>query len=94
VSVPEPWEAIILALATYRVYRLLAEDTILDRPRAWLIKRMPAKFTVGLTCPWCAPPYILAGWFGLWQWEPRWTLVFASFAAILTAVGMMAKLDE
>lgn len=35
---PDWWEFALLALAVFRVYRLIAEDTILDRPRKWLLR--------------------------------------------------------
>lgn len=66
-SVPSWWLFVLLALAAFRVYRLIGKDTILDRPRAWLL-RLPVDWKEGdrvpkgyrdklgtfLTCPWCA----------------------------------------
>jgi Protein of unknown function (DUF1360) len=35
--VPDWWAALLLAAAAFRVWRLLAYDSILDRPRAWVV---------------------------------------------------------
>ena len=61
------WEFVILALAVFRVFRLIAEDTILDWPRKKLLRladdwekegddpgddyRM--EWGIFITCPWC-----------------------------------------
>ena len=38
-------ELIVLALATFRISRLVVEDTIFDVPRAWLLSRWPGDDT-------------------------------------------------
>lgn len=69
--IPEPYQFVLLALVAYRVWRLVAEDAILDRPRRWLV-RLPRKWQEGdsfpskyreelalfLNCPWCAGAWI------------------------------------
>lgn len=67
---------IIMALATFRIWRLLSEDTILDYPRRWLVrlpydwregKRIPPEYRARLGefigCPWC-----LGWWISLVIW--------------------------
>jgi len=39
--------------AAHRITRLIVDDTIADRPRAWLHARLPAKAVEGLGCYWC-----------------------------------------
>lgn len=67
---PQIWTYIgtlfVLGIVAFRIYRLIAKDTILDTPRSWLV-RLPkdweegkpiprgyrAKLAEFLTCPWC-----------------------------------------
>jgi hypothetical protein len=64
---PDWWEFVLLSLAAFRVFRLLAEDDILDRPRNWALglpknweqgKPIPKRYRENLAffirCPWCA----------------------------------------
>lgn len=48
---------LILALAAYRLWRLLALDTILDRPRTAITDRAEGRWWAGwaeaIYCPWC-----------------------------------------
>ena len=37
-DVPDWWEAIILAIASWRVFQLIAYDDIFDQPRRYLTK--------------------------------------------------------
>ena len=41
-----PLEFAVLALAVFRVSRLIVSDTILDTPRLWILARWPASDTV------------------------------------------------
>lgn len=60
--IPEPWEFVLLVLAAFRVWKLIADDRILDRPRDWILDRIVRKrgepkgfyWSDFLTCPWCA----------------------------------------
>ena len=102
-SIPNWYETLLLGLAAYRVWRLLAEDVILDRPRAWLVglsdwtagQRTPASYREGLaeflTCPWCAGAWISIGWWLLWQWQPHFALVVSVPFAISVVVGALAS---
>lgn len=69
--IPPVWQFILLALAAYRLWRLLADDDILERPRRYLL-RLPRTWQEGdsiprkyrnewalfLTCPWCAGAWV------------------------------------
>lgn len=104
-NVPDWWQTALLALAAFRIFRLLGEDTILDRPRAWALRlgnwqegqRVPAsyreKWGTFITCPWCAGFWISLAWWGAWLVWPHGTLVAATPFAISAVVGLVAKLD-
>ena len=69
--IPPLYQFLLLAFATYRAWRLLAEDDILERPRRYIV-RLPRHWVEGdeiprkyrneialfLTCPWCAGAWI------------------------------------
>lgn len=51
-----PTALIILALAVFRITRLITTDTIFDRPRNWLFNKFPPErsaFGYLFTCNWC-----------------------------------------
>lgn len=86
---PNVWSFVLLALATFRIWRLIGEDTILDRPRAALTRRMP-KGEEFIRCPWCAGFWISVVIWLLWVWQPHWTLVGCTPLAISAIVGLIA----
>lgn len=101
-SVPGWWTFLLLTLAGARTWRLVAKDTVLDRPRRWALGtdeedlptvRYREKLDVLVTCPWCAGFWLTLGWFIAWWIDSR-TLVVAAVAAASHVVGMQAKLDE
>jgi len=44
-SVPDPLTLLVDCLAVFRLTRLIVEDGILDRPRAWVLTRFPGPNT-------------------------------------------------
>jgi hypothetical protein len=97
-SVPSWWEFVLLTAASYRLWRLVAIDTIADRPRDWLLDRLDEKWEIGLVCPWCSGFWICLGVWGLWQWtadasDAATVTALAVPAAMSAAVGLLAKLD-
>lgn len=50
--VPPPWMFFLGAFAAWRIYKLLADDDVLDVPRDWLTGRS-AKIEKLLACPYC-----------------------------------------
>ena len=100
VSVPSLAELLLLALAAYRVWRLVAEDDILDRPRRRLLRLgewrkegdpVPANYRSWwgdlLRCAWCAGFWISVLWWLAWAITPDWTLFLAVPFAVSALVG-------
>lgn len=52
---------ILIGLASYRVWRLLAEDSIIEPPRAWVLDRSPMWITELVVCHWCLGSWIAFG---------------------------------
>ena len=90
-SIPEPWEAILLALAAWRIFQLIAEDTILDGPRRYVTARLDAKWELFILCAYCAGFWIAVAWWAAWQIEPEWTLIVAVPWALSAGVVAAAK---
>lgn len=98
------WLALALLLgASFRVYRLIAHDTILNRPRKWLVglgdwkegDTVPDGYrewlTIWLECPWCCGFWVTVAWWGAFEMWPHGTLVAAAPWAISGAVALVAK---
>lgn len=107
-NIPSWWQFLLLALAAYRIFRLLAEDTLLDRPRRALLKLDPnwqedgdytgeryrEKWGLFLTCPYCAGFWIALLWWLAWLLWPHATVLLAVPAALSAVVALLAKTDE
>lgn len=90
-SVPDWWEAVLLALAAWRTFHALAADDIFDGPRRWLTRLDTAwkkdgdptgkDYRYGLnnfiTCPYCLGLWIAVAWWAAWQIWEHGTLVVA-----------------
>ena len=106
-SVPGWWAFLLLGLAAYRVWKLVAEDDILDWPRRKLLRlshdwqdgqptgdNYRLEWAVFITCPWCAGFWIALAWWGAWQLNEKWALIIATPFALSAGVGFMRnKLD-
>lgn len=104
-EIPNWYETLLLAIAAYRLWRLLAEDDLFDRPRRWLVRLgdawekegdpVPAGYRASwaefLTCPWCFGFWVALGWWGAWQIWPHATLVVAVPLALSAGVGALAR---
>lgn len=99
-SAPSLAEIVLLALASYRVWRLLAEDDILDAPRRRLLNLgdwrregdpVPPDYRQWwgslLACAWCAGFWISLGWWAAWLAWPTVTLALSAPFAISALVG-------
>ena len=102
VNVPNWYEAVLLALAAWRVFHLLAFDDILDRPRRYVTKLAPTwreegdatgpdyreKLAAFLTCPFCFGWWVAIVWWAAWLIFPTETL-FVAVPFVLSA-GVIA----
>lgn len=105
-DVPSWWELLLLALAAWRTFRLLAEDDILDTPRRKLLRlgkdwqpgsKPPDDYRFQLsefiTCPYCAGFWVAIAWWAAWLVWPHATTLLAVPLAINTVVIAATKLD-
>ena len=91
-DLPHWWWILLLSLASWRVFRLLAEDTILDKPRRKLLRlgdwqeedgtdNLPEDYRfewgIFLTCPYCAGFWISGIALLLYSLIVEWHGVFA-----------------
>lgn len=83
---PNAFEAILLALAAWRIWQLLADDTIFDRPRRYITVRSAA-LAEFIECPYCLGFWIALLWviaFAIWPTETLWAaLPFAVNAGVV-----------
>ena len=103
--IPAALTLAILALAAFRVWRLLSRD---DLP--WLVRARdrlvgahggvsePIRFdrpTLAhwLQCAWCSGAAVSLLFAAAWWAEPRWTLYAALPLALSTVVALLARLD-
>lgn len=86
-------ELIVLALAVFRITRLLIEDEIFDTPRDWLYAKFRGKplLTYLLTCYWCLSMYVAVVVVGLYLLIPIPTLIVCVVLALSAVVGLIDK---
>ena len=104
-NIPSWWGFVLLVLMVFRIYRLIAEDTILDTPRRKLLRlgdewmqegdKVPEdfreKWSLFITCPWCLGFWLsVIAWIA-WLIFPTETLWFAVPWAISAVVALVAK---
>ncbi len=91
-SVPGWWEALLLSVAAWRVFQLLAFDSILDQPRRYVTrlgrewekdgdlvpKEYREKWALFLVCAYCLGAWVALAWWVAWLIWPHGTLVFAT----------------
>ncbi len=96
--IPSAWQFAILTLAVFRIYRLLAEDTVPPLPewRDRLVGFDHADSTFKrpvladmIACGYCAGFWLSLITASLWYWQPHATLVVAVFPALSGAVGLV-----
>lgn len=98
--IPEWYEALLLGLASWRMFQLIGNDDILDRPRRWFLRLgnewekegdpVPENYRVGwgafITCPYCAGAWIAFAFYLAWRFVPDETLVVSMVLALSAAV--------
>lgn len=89
--VPGPWAFALLALAVWRAWKIVGDDTILDRPRNWLIDRLGDRFDAFIVCVWCAGWWIAVAFWAAWLLWPNGTLIVSTPLAISGAVGLIGS---
>ena len=90
-SVPDWWEAVLLALAAWRVFQLIADDEILNGPRRYVTGKLDEKWELFIECPYCAGFWIALAWWAAWQINEEWTLIVAVPWALSAGVIAAAK---
>jgi hypothetical protein len=90
-NVPDWYEIALLGLAAWRIFQLIAFDSILDQPRRYvtrlgkkwekegdaLPKEYREKWALFLQCPYCLGFWLGLVWWGAWLIWPYETLVAA-----------------
>ena len=90
-EVPNWYEVVLLALAAWRTFQLIAEDDILDRPRRYVTGKLDEKWELFIECPYCAGFWIAVAWWAAWQIENEWTLIVATPFVLSAGVIAAAK---
>lgn len=94
-KVPDWWAFALLAGASFRVWKLLADDVIFDglRDRVLLLYESHperASSILGfLNCAWCLGFWTSVAWWLAWLAWPTGALVAATPWAIATVVGLL-----
>lgn len=103
--VPSWWAFLLLALAAYRTWRLVALDTVTDGWRRRVTRlgtwrdpeSVPVDYRHGLaefiSCAWCLGAWVTIGWWAAWLIWPHATLIVAAPAAISSLVGLLSRLE-
>lgn len=107
-SVPSWWTWFLLTVAAFRIYRLIAMDTLLDIPRGWLVglggwregQPVPAgyrqRLAEFLVCPWCLGFWICGALLSVFCATTEWLDWFGfavTWLAMSAGVGLLAQLD-
>jgi hypothetical protein len=95
----------LVSLGVWRLWRIISTDTVLDRPRDWVLgtqalaggvthykRKRLADF---LGCAWCSGFWLALGAFAAWHWwSAENTVLIATPLAISAIVGLVtAHLD-
>ena len=95
-TIPDWWEAVLLTLAAWRVFHLLAFDDVLDRPRRYITRLAPSwrqegdatgeryreRLAAFLVCPFCLGFWITVAVWAAWLGFPIETLWVAAPLAL------------
>lgn len=106
---PTAFEAVLLGLAAWRVWHLLAEDTLLDRPRRYVTRLgdweeegdpVPNNHRFGLQefieCPFCLGFWVALGWAGayaVFPTETPWAALPFALNAVVVGVNRWLTSD-
>ena len=92
--VPEPWAFVPIALASWRVWLLFADDKILEKPMDALYRRLRPQerrtyWREFVECPRCFGFWVGIAWWGAWLAWPTWTTRAAVPWAIAAVVALI-----
>lgn len=87
--IPDWYILLLLSLAAYRLWKLLAEDTILEPVRNRIT--FSKWETELLECPWCLGAWISLGWVSAWWVFPYQATVVSVPFAVSALVGVWAQ---
>ena len=104
-KVPDWYVLVLLALASFRTWRLLAEDDITDPlrryvtalPKEWEKEGDPLpgnyrlRLNAFLTCPWCLGFWLALAWWGAWEISPHWVTIAAVPMALSALVPLLSR---
>lgn len=106
-TTPDWWQFLMLATAAWRVWHLLAYDTVLDGPRNMICglpwdwtddKTVPRSYREKLaefiTCPYCLGFWIAVVWWGAFQWSEHWSVVVAVPWALSAGLILTHRLTD
>jgi hypothetical protein len=86
--------AVLIALTAYRLWRLVALDTVTERLRFRLLPEGTTRW-VFVTCPWCLGTWLTGGLWVLTWWQlqslPAPGLVLGAAAALTGLLGLLDK---
>lgn len=99
-TLPNWYELVLLGLAAFRVWKLLGDDSILNKPRAWFVYGFRKWRGNGaaqcaedfLSCPWCLGFWVALAWWGAFELWPHGTPIAAAPLAISAVVGLLGGL--
>lgn len=105
-TIPNWYSLLLVGIAAWRTFQLLAYDDILNRPRRWALRLDPnweeegdpvgdkyrVKWAIFITCPYCAGFWISVGWFIALQVSLYWTVIAALPFVLNTIVVAGSKL--
>ena len=85
----EAWWLVLDGLAAYRLTHLIVDDSIIERPRRYLVEHGPSWAATLVTCSWCISVWVAAGVVvltrlapGVWQY-PAFALALSAVAGFL-----------
>jgi hypothetical protein len=96
-ATPTTLDFILLALATYRVTRLLVRDTIFSNLRDRIWNRYPPETTKRgylLTCEWCTSVYVGLGFVSWYTISSEVVRFFAVALALSAIAGLLTAYED
>lgn len=86
----------IVALAIYRITRLVTTDVVFNKYRLRIWKKFPASdggLGYLITCPWCVSIWVSLPAVVMYRINTDWTVVVLSIFAFSTIVGFLNRVD-